>query len=124
MVTCSLRGPPVCHWVHCNQSYRQFRDLPSLSNLASCITPRYPLLQQSCFVVNNCHMCDVTSTELFICLCFISGETAVRLACWRHLFPIAESVTLYYAYVQPNALFYLKLKNYLQYIALIHYKLS
>jgi hypothetical protein len=29
-----------------------------------------------------------------------------------------------YLYIQPKALYYLKLKNYLQYIALIQYKLS
>jgi hypothetical protein len=37
---------------------------------------------------------------------------------------LSGKVSASYLYIQPNALYYLKLKNYLQYIALIQYKLS
>jgi hypothetical protein len=41
-----------------------------------------------------------------------------------HANHILQQYLFNYLYIQPNALYYLKLKNYLQYIALIHYKLS
>jgi hypothetical protein len=89
-----------------------------------------PKLKLTCFIedLRECskHMshsqysCPAQKGEKLNTLCFTICFN------FKNLFSCHEfrAFLFNYLYIQPNALYYLKLKNYLQYIALIQYKLS